>query len=236
MGRFKKARFLLVYPLVAWLFVVAYTTEDRLRVGIGLAMLGLMLRFWANGYVGHVTVNWTQKWRGDAKIGQLITAGPYAYVRHPLYLGAFLIGAGIFIIVGNFWVVAAALTFFLTVYRRKMTQEEALLRDEGGTASIVYHASVPRWLPTWQRYPNRQGRWSWQGIRTSKEWKTIIWVLVIVLALYLREEALQEHDLLSAKDWTKHWLAIGTALVLMLTDGVVELVRRWKRQAEMTPV
>ncbi len=236
MGRFKKARFLLAYPLVAWLFVVANTTEDRLRVGIGLVVLGLVLRFWANGYVGHVKVNWTQKWRNDQKIGQFITAGPYAYVRHPLYLGAFLLGAGFCIMVGHLWLSVAALLFFLVVYRRKMAQEEALLHDELGTAYIIYHASVPRWLPTWRRYPNRQGQWGWQGTRASKEWKTIIWVLAIVIGLYLREEALQEHDLLSAKDQAKHLLVLGIAMGLMLTDGVVELIGRWRRRAGMGPV
>ena len=233
MTRLKKARFLLAYPLAAWLFIVAYTTESRLLAGIVLAVLGLLVRFWANGYVGHVKVNWTQKLRGDAKIGQLITAGPYAYVRHPLYLGAFLIGAGMCLIVGNLWLAAAALAFFLVVYRRKMAQEETLLRDELGTAYMVYHAAVPRWLPMWYRYPNRQGRWSWQGIQASREWKTIIWVLVMIIALHLREEALQERELFSAGKRAKHVLSLGAAIVLMLTDGIVELRRRWKRRATM---
>jgi protein-S-isoprenylcysteine O-methyltransferase Ste14 len=231
MARLKKVRFLLVYPLVAGLFVAAYTTEERLLAGIGLAVLGLMLRFWANGYVGHMKVNWTQKWRNDPKIGRLITAGPYAYVRHPLYLGTFLLGAGICVIVGHVWLSLVALLFFLVVYRRKMAQEEALIRDELGTAYVIYHASVPQWLPAWRRYPNRQGQWSWQGIRASREWKTIIWVVVILAGLYLREEALQEHDLFSAKDQAKHLLVLGLAMGLMLTDGVVELLRRRQRRA-----
>ena len=88
MSRLKKARFLLAYPLAASLFLVAYTTEARLLVGTGVAALGLLLRFWANGYAGHAKVNWTQKWRGDRKIGRLVTAGPYAFVRHPFSLSA----------------------------------------------------------------------------------------------------------------------------------------------------
>ena len=235
MSRLKKARFLFAYPLVAWLFVAAYTTEGQLLVGSVLAALGLLVRFWANGYVGHRKVNSTQQWRGDAKIGQLITAGPYRYVRHPLYLGAFLIGVGMCLIVGNLWVAAVALVFFLVVYRRKMAQEETLLRDELGTTYLVYHAAVPQWLPMWSRYPTRQGQWSWQGIHASREWKTIIWVLVMVIALYLREEALQERDLFSAENRPKHLLLLGIAIVLMLTDGIVELLRRWKRRATTNP-
>ena len=228
----RKIRFLLVYPLLAWLLLVAQMTERRLYLGIGLVALGALLRVWANGYVGHVKVNWTQKWRGDPKIGRLVTAGPYAFVRHPLYLGTFLIGAGFCLIAGNLGVSLAALGFFLIVYRRKMVQEETLLRDEIGTPYFIYQAAVPRWLPAWQRYPNRQGQWRWEGIVASREWKTLIWVFVAVLALYFREEIVQEHEFLPVGkpgEWLKHAVLLAAALVLILMDGAVELIARRKR-------
>lgn len=230
MGRVlaRKIRFLLVYPLLAWLILVAHTTERQLHVGIGLVVLGMLLRVWASGYVGHVKVNWTQKWRDDSKIGSLVTAGPYAFVRHPLYLGTFLIGAGFCLIAGNAGASLAALGFFLIVYRRKMAQEEMLLRDEVGTPYVVYQAAVPRWLPTFRRYPNRQGQWNWQGIVGSKEWKTLIWVVVVIITLYLREEIVQEHEFFPPGESVKHVLLLITGLVLMLTDGIVELLARRK--------
>jgi len=224
----RKLRFLLVYPLFVWLLVVAYTTERRLHLGIALIFLGELLRLWADGYVGHVKVNWTQKWRSDPKIGSLVTAGPYAFVRHPLYLGTLLIGAGFCLIAGNLWVSMAALGFFLIVYRHKMAREELLLRDEVGTPYVVYQAAVPRWLPTFRRYPNRQGQWNWQGIVSSKEWKTLIWVVVVIIILYLREEIVQEHEFFPPNERVKQTLVLVTALVLMLADGTLELVSRWK--------
>lgn len=229
MARLTKVRFLLVWPLAVWLFIAAYTTERQLHIGLGLILLGELLRLWTNGYVGHIKVNWTQKWRGDPKIGRLVTAGPYAVIRHPLYLGTFLIGAGFCLIGGNLWMSAAALAFFLIVYRRKMAQEEALLCDEIGTPYIVYQAAVPRWLPTWQRYPNRHGRWSWQGIITSREWKTLIWVFVTILAMYFREEFVQEHEFFPPGEWLKHTILLIIGLVLMVTDGVIEMISRRKR-------
>lgn len=225
----RKLRFLLVYPLLVWMLVVAYTTERHLHLGIALILLGELLRLWADGYVGHVKVNWTQKWRGDQKIGSLVTAGPYAFVRHPLYLGTFLIGAGFCLIAGNVGVSLAALGFFLLVYRRKMAQEETLLRDEVGTPAVVYQAAMPRWLPTFRRYPNRQGQWNWQGIVSSKEWKTLIWVAVVIITLYLREEIAQEHEFFPPGERVKHVLLLIAALTLMLTDGILELISRRKR-------
>jgi protein-S-isoprenylcysteine O-methyltransferase Ste14 len=229
-----KLRFLLAWPLVVWMLLTARTTEFLLSVGTGLALLGELMRLWANGYVGHVKVNWTQKWRGDSKIGRMITAGPYAFVRHPLYLGTFFIGAGFCLIAGSPWVGAAALAFFLIIYRRKMIQEEALLQGELGAPYADYRAAVPKWVPTGRRYADRQGRWSWQGIAASKEWKTGIWVVVLLVALYLRQAFLRERELFPPDRWLQHAVLLGTAAVLVLTDGIAELTLRRRRRAKPT--
>ncbi len=230
--KFAKPRFLLVYPLVAWLVLVANTTEFQLRVGISLALLGVLLRIWANGYVGHVKVNRTQQWRGDAKIGRLITAGPYAFVRHPLYLGSFLIGAGFCVIVGDLWFSLAALAFFLIVYRRKMAEEERLLFGELGDEVATYQRMVPRWLPTGRRYPYRSGQWSWQGIRASKELKTVVWVVVLLILLYFREEFWQEHEFFAHSKWWYHATLLGITAVLIAADGAFELLKRRAKRAK----
>ena len=225
----RKLRFALVYPLAVCLLAVAHTTEQRMRLGIGVAVLGELLRLWAAGYVGHVKVNWTQRWRGDRKIGSLVTAGPYAYVRHPLYVGTFLIGIGVCLIASNAWVAAAALGVFVAVYRRKMAQEERLMGQELGAPYLAYHAAVPRWLPVRGRYRARHGRWSWQGIIASKEWKTLIWVLVVIMALYLREEFIEEREFFPPDKWVKQAAMLAAGFLLILTDGAIELRTRRRR-------
>ena len=233
--RFYKPRFLLVYPLAVWLFIAANTTEGSFALGGLVVLLGEALRLWANGYVGHVKVNWTQKWRGDAKIGQLMTAGPYAYVRHPLYLGTFLLGLGFCIIVGSWWLTLAALAFFLVIYGRKMAQEERILLDECGEAFARYRRAVSQWLPTWRRYPGGEGRWGWEGIMASREPKTLIWVTVMLILLYFREELIQEREALWTQHTFKHIFLLGLAVVLMLSDGIFELVRRWRKRHAAPP-
>lgn len=231
-NRLTKPRFLLVYPLVVWLFFGVNTTERQFHLGILVIALGVLLRVWANGYVGHRKVNWTQKQRGDAKIGRLVTGGPYAFVRNPLYLGSFLIGAGFCVIVGNAWLAAAALGFFLVVYRFKMSREERLLLDECGEAYAAYLASVPRWLPIpWRRWAGPEGRWSWQGLWASKEWKTIIWITVTLIALYFREEIVQENNFLVANRWVKHVALLVLLSALIATDAIAELLLRLPKRA-----
>ena len=235
MSRLTKPRFLLAYLFAAYFFAVASTTETRVRWGLPLVLLGALLRLWANGYVGHVKVNWTQKWRNDPKIGQLITAGPYAFVRHPLYLGSLLIGLGFCIAAAPLGLTVAALGCFVVVYRRKIIQEEALLLDEQGDAYQRYQQVVPRYLPTWRRYAQPQGQWSWQGILASKELKTLMWVLVVMIALYFREELIQEREGLFQKHRLQRLLLLGLMVALMVSDGLMELVRRRRAKRLMMP-
>ncbi len=226
-----KPRFVLFYPVAAWLFFSAHTTERQLHIGIALALVGLAIRLWANSYVGRVKVNVTLRREGDAKIGNLVTSGPYAYVRHPLYFGSLLIGAGFCVIAGNVWLAVVAAVFFLTIYRRKMTEEEGMLLAELGAPYALYQAAVPRWLPTGRRYAVRDNAWGWQGIVASKEWKTVIWVFVLFSAFYMREEIVQEGDFFGPHHRWKHIALIVVTIALMLSDGLIELARRRRKLA-----
>ena len=221
--RLLKPRFVLLYPLAVLFALTAHTTERYFRVGVIFIALGLALRIWANGYVGHVKVNRTDKSHGGRKIGRLITGGPYAFVRHPLYLGSFLLGAGFCFIAGSPWLGLATLGFFLFAYRRKMAQEESLIAEEVGEPYVKYKASVPQWLPLRGRYPDRQGTWVWQGFAASREWKTIVWTIVLVLVFYLREEFFQEHELFTPESWPKHAVAIALIAAAVLFDVALRL-------------
>ena len=227
MKRLKKARFILVYPIIIGLFLTARTTKWSLVIGIVVVALGEALRLWANSYVGHQKVNQTQ--RGNEKIGQLITAGPYAYVRHPLYLGTFLLGLGFCIIVENRWLGLLALLFFLVVYQRKMREEDAVILNEWGETFARYRKAVLAWIPTGRRYAERQGKSSWAGIVASKELKTLAWVIVVVILFYFREELIQRHQSFQARHPLKHFILLGVAVALALGDIVYTLLDRRRR-------
>ena len=226
MPSFRKLRFIWVYPLAAWLVLTARTTEASLRAGIALALLGEAARFWANGYVGHRKVNTARAGPEPEKIGSLITAGPYAYVRNPLYVGTVLIGAGFCVAVQAFWGALGALLVFALTYAPKVRQEEALILSEWGDEFAAYQRAVPRWVPTWRRYPRPNGTWSWQGIDASKEVKTVLWVAVAMLLLYFREEFRQERTLFSGTSGLKHVAWAVVLVALMATDGLMEWRRR----------
>ena len=76
---------------------------------------------------------------------QLITHGPFALVRHPMYLGILLTGLGGILIYRTWTFVFLALNFLGLILRAR--REEQALAEEFGDQWRGYCKRVPRWLP-----------------------------------------------------------------------------------------
>jgi len=144
---FKHRGVLLVVPA---LILIAGGTPSALSIAVGvpLALAGEALRCWAVGYSGTTT-------RGDVVTAPaLTTAGPYAYVRNPLYLGNFVTALGFTLAFtgGNSPPVRAglavlALGMMLAVYATIVPHEEAYLRATFGQEYDDYARRVPAVIP-----------------------------------------------------------------------------------------
>jgi protein-S-isoprenylcysteine O-methyltransferase Ste14 len=75
-------------------------------VGLALFALGLALAVWARRYLGR---NWGMPMSEKAD-PELVTTGPYRYVRHPIYSGVILAMIGTGLAAGLYWLVVAAAT------------------------------------------------------------------------------------------------------------------------------
>lgn len=212
----KKTRFAIMYPFVVYMFLQARTTDASLIWGMTVVFVGELIRWWANGYVGHNKVNRTNQNDGQARIGRLITAGPYSYVRHPLYLGTFLIVTGICITAASIWFGMLVSFVYLWVYQQKINQEDSLLFDECDKEYTDYKNKVSQWIPYKVAYKHPKGIWMWQGIKESKEWKTILWLSVLFITLYLREEWYQEGEFYPVE--FKHLFFLGLLFLLVAVD------------------
>ncbi|HEY1624490.1 MAG TPA: isoprenylcysteine carboxylmethyltransferase family protein [Streptosporangiaceae bacterium] len=90
------------------------TTTSPLLQGVGLTLffLGLGLAIWARVYLGR---NWGMPMsrKDDA---ELITTGPYRFIRNPIYSGIILAMIGTTIGVNLYWLVAVALIGAYFIY------------------------------------------------------------------------------------------------------------------------
>jgi protein-S-isoprenylcysteine O-methyltransferase Ste14 len=109
--------------------------------GLCLVLAGLAVRVWSAGFAGRHTRS--SKIEGS----KLATAGPYAYVRNPIYLGSIILGFGMVLVVGDrrFWL-PCALTF-LGLYFGLIPAEEEFLSRKFKHEYLAYRQNVPRLLP-----------------------------------------------------------------------------------------
>ena len=118
-------------------------TGDMWRAGLGLLLLasGLSLAVWARVHLGR---NWgTPMTQKDDP--ELVTSGPYRFVRHPIYSGLLLAGVGTAVGVSWVWLIAVALAGVYFVY--SATVEESFLTERFPDAYVQYKSSTKMLVP-----------------------------------------------------------------------------------------
>ena len=78
---------------------------------------------------------------------RLVTAGPYRYLRNPMYLGAGLALLGAALYYRSLALLAYVAAFMLVAHVFVVSYEEPTLRRLFGSAYKVYCARTGRWLP-----------------------------------------------------------------------------------------
>jgi len=123
---------------LAFLLTFAGTPEPTtLKLGAVVTALGMAVRMWASGFV--------------MKNEVLATTGPYAFVRHPLYVGNLLICIGLCFASGLLWSWPLSLVFFVYFYPQTIRHEDEKLRRnftaEWDAWAARTRALLPRWAP-----------------------------------------------------------------------------------------
>ncbi len=112
-------------------------------MGLILFIAGLIIRWIAIIHLGRFfTVN-----VAIAEDHQLITTGPYRYVRHPSYTGTLLIFLGFGLCMLNIFSLAAVFLPITAAFVWRMHVEEAALREAFGGRYDRYVGSTARVLP-----------------------------------------------------------------------------------------
>ncbi len=78
---------------------------------------------------------------------ELVTSGPYRYIRNPIYLSVILILLGHFMWFGFWWLLVYAGLAFLVTHLYVTHFEEPNLRNRFGASYEHYLSHVPRWIP-----------------------------------------------------------------------------------------
>lgn len=116
------------------------TTVHRI---FGLLLVGwaLALGFWAFGWFKKSGQN-PAPWKESPS---LLIEGPYRFTRNPMYVSMVVLQFGIGWLVGNGWIVFAALFAWIVVHYTAVLPEEAYLEEKFGDAYREYKKKVRRY-------------------------------------------------------------------------------------------
>ena len=170
----------LLFAALTW---SRWKTSTPLRVEmLGLIAVGMLLRAWAGAHLG------SHGNGARAEAPQLVTSGPYAFSRNPLYLSNLAIGAGLIFFANSLSPQTTVLFLgILLVHHVALARwEEKHLRALWTEDYDAYAAATPRWFSL--RPPPGA-----QNITETRDWspvwkrqgRNLVYTLVCILILWV---------------------------------------------------
>jgi hypothetical protein len=143
--------------LVLWL---AEPTPRLLAIGGAMAIAGEAVRLWAAGHL--------EKGR------EVTSSGPYAFSRHPLYLGSSIIGAGMAVASGSVVIALVIGVFLALTFGAAILTEEAHLTEKFGNAYPAYREG---------QTASGARRFSLQRAMRNREYRALAGLIVVLVVL-----------------------------------------------------
>ncbi|RPI13629.1 MAG: isoprenylcysteine carboxylmethyltransferase family protein [Ignavibacteriae bacterium] len=135
-------------PFLIPLFLFGRPTSQSLIIGFIIAIIGELIRFWGVSYAGGET--------RTTKVGasNLVTQGPFAFIRNPLYLGNIFLYFGISIMANSLfpYLQIIGLIYFSIQYYYIIKEEESFLREKFKDKYEDYYSNVNSIIPSFKPY------------------------------------------------------------------------------------
>ena len=165
---------------------------------LAVSFAGLGVRLFTGGYVPAGTSGRNVK----GQVADVLnTTGVYSLVRHPLYLGNFLIWLGISLFWGLWWFSLIIILILWLYYERIMFAEEEFLREKFGADFTTWADKTPAFFPRWGQWVKPSLPFS---LKTAirKEYSAFFAIIVVFTLLKLAEEFLRRGKLGIGWHWT----------------------------------
>jgi protein-S-isoprenylcysteine O-methyltransferase Ste14 len=168
--RVAKLRVVIGFVLVGLFAFLATPTLRNFFWGLPIAVAGLLIRGWAAGHL--------------EKNQRLVTSGPYAWVRNPLYVGTFITAMGLAVMAKQ---PLLAWIFFLVFYFVYLPVVEL---EEQHLAKLFpeFREYAMRVRMFWPKYPEGgSGKpFEWRVYKKNEEYQAALGFLVGAIYLFWR--------------------------------------------------
>jgi len=175
---------------------------------IGVSLLGEAVRIYT---VGHAAKNTSGRNTAAGQIAdELNTTGIYSLVRHPLYIGNFLMWLGPVLFVRSLIFLVLFLLVYWLYYERIIFAEEQFLRKKFGDAYDVYSEKVKAVIPRFSGFVKPSLPFSLKSV-LKREYNSFVNIfLIFVLLDMFRNYFLSDRIYL-----TPAWIYIAVPAVII---------------------
>jgi len=213
-----KHRSYLPLIILPFLFYTLFTSAGRsfnllFYSGLSISLLGEFVRIITVAYVPAGTSGRNTK---QQKANSLNRTGIYSIVRHPLYLGNFLIFLGPFILTGNIYAIIIYALLFWIYYERIMYAEETFLISKFGIEYDNWSSKTPAFIPNFSSFTPTKSIFSFRKV-IEREYSGIYGLCVIfTLLLVLRNYHLNLNPMIS-NAWKIIFLSNSLIYIILRT-------------------
>jgi protein-S-isoprenylcysteine O-methyltransferase Ste14 len=186
---------------------------------VAISLAGIGIRCATVGFVPAGTSG-----RGTTKQNARVlnTTGMYSLVRHPLYLGNYLVGLGVTLVWFDWWAPVIYSLCFWLYYERIMIAEEQFLAARFGEEFRQWAHETPVFFPS----PSKPIRWRRASLPFSfrstlrREYST----LVLIVALHTGMEGIENYWINGNLNFASLW---GTTLIITVVTYVsLEIIKK----------
>ena len=173
-----------------------------------VTLLGLLIRIYT---VGHTPANTSGRNTKEQVADSLNTSGIYSVVRHPLYLGNFLMWLGVGMLTHSGWFIVVFALVYWIYYERIMFAEEQYLRAKFGEKYTAWARHTPAFIPDFRLW--KSSTWPFSYKKVLKKEKNSVLYIFLVFFLFETVPRLWVNRVLNYIDW--FWVS-GVVVAVML--------------------
>lgn len=139
---------MILFPLI-WIFSDFFVAFD-INMPLVLRVVGVVISTFSLVFFAYVHKTLGKNWSPILEIREghnLITSGPYKWIRHPMYTQVWLWAIAQFLIIAN-WIAGLSGIFTWTIlYFLRIPQEEKMMEQQFGQKYVMYKKITGRILP-----------------------------------------------------------------------------------------
>ncbi len=177
---------------------------------LATSFLGLVIRCLT---IGHTPKGTSGRNTKSQKAETLNTTGIYSTVRHPLYLGNFLIYLGLLLATRTWWLVLVGVLLFVVYYERIIFREEEFLRAKFGDAFLQWAGRTPAFVPNLKHRRRSDLPFSFRNV-LKREYSGFFVIVACFSVLEIESDFLVEGRIANESD---QFLFLGMGLAVYLT-------------------